>query len=121
MRVLVDENVPFPSVRQLRAAGYDVESVAELAPGMADLDVLAHAHQHQQLLLTFDRDFGELIYRRGATVPAGVLYLRFIPATPEEPGVIIRDLLETKALSMRDRFTVVQRERIRQRPLPKVM
>ncbi len=82
MRFLADENIPLPGVRLLRNAGLEIEAVAEFAPGAADLQVLTHAASGNQILLTFDRDFGELIYRRGAPVPPGVVYLRLMPVSP---------------------------------------
>jgi predicted nuclease of predicted toxin-antitoxin system len=121
MRLLADENFPLPSIRRLRESGYEIEAVAELAPGMPDSAVLAHAQANQQVLLTFDRDFGELIYRRGAPVPPGVVYLRLVPANPQEAGDLIQKLLTAKAVHLEGRFTVLERERIRQRPLLKIL
>ena len=117
MRLLADENVPGPSIRLLRAAGYEVESIREQAAGSADPDVLAYAKRHGQVLITFDRDFGELVYRRGAPVPAGILYLRLSPADPEEAGRVLLDLFSLQEVQIEGRFTVVDRDRVRQRPL----
>lgn len=60
-RFLADENVPLPSIRVLREAGWDVEAVAEFAAGAPDFTVLAHATERGRVLITFDRGFGELI------------------------------------------------------------
>ncbi len=76
MQFLADENVPLPSIRLLREAGLDIEAIGETAPGAPDVQVLSRAVTNGQLLITFDRDFGELIYRRGAPVPPGVIYVR---------------------------------------------
>ncbi|MBV9111168.1 MAG: DUF5615 family PIN-like protein, partial [Gemmatimonadetes bacterium] len=54
MRLLADENVPVPSIRLLRSAGYVVEAMIEIAPGTADPEVLAHAREHGQILITFE-------------------------------------------------------------------
>ena len=69
MRLLADENIPLPSVDALRAAGHDVVSMTQEAPGTPDLEVLRRAQAEQRLLLTFDRDFGELVYARGEGAP----------------------------------------------------
>jgi hypothetical protein len=69
MRFLADENISLPTIRVLRASGLDVESIAELSPGTPDEQVLAYAREQNQVLITFDRDFGELVYHRGAPVP----------------------------------------------------
>ncbi|HKP76329.1 MAG TPA: DUF5615 family PIN-like protein [Longimicrobiaceae bacterium] len=120
MHLLADENVPVPSIRLLRDAGYAVEAMIELAPGTADPDVLSHARQYGQILITFDRDFGELVYHRGSAVPPGVIYLRLSPADPEEAGRVLLNLFVVEDLQLEGRFTVVDTDRIRQRPLLKV-
>ena len=120
MRLLADENVPMPSIRLLRTAGYEVEAMSELAPGTPDPDVLAHARQHGQILMTFDRDFGELVYHRGNAVPPGIIYLRLSPADPEEAGRALLGLFAIEELQLEGRFTVVDTDRIRQRPLLKL-
>ena len=71
----------------------------------------------ERVILTFDRDYGELIYRLRLRSPRGVIYLRFRPHTPEEPASILLNLLQTEGLQFEERFTVVERDRIRQRPL----
>ena len=69
MRVLADENFPGPALAALRKAGWDVLSVAEECPGVPDEEVAALCANQQRILLTFDKDFGELVFRRG--LPAG--------------------------------------------------
>lgn len=79
MRFLANENFPLPSVRLLRQAGYDLASVTEDSPGIEDAQVLSRAADEQRVILNFDRDYGELIYRLRLPSPTGVLYLRFRP------------------------------------------
>lgn len=64
------------------------------------------------------RDYGELIYRLRLPSPTGVMYLRFRPHTPEELAVLLLNLLQTEELQFEGQFTVIDRDRIRQRPLP---
>jgi predicted nuclease of predicted toxin-antitoxin system len=118
MRFLANENFPLPSVRLLRQAGYNVASVTEDSPGIEDTEVLTRAADEQRVILTFDRDYGELIYRLRMPSPTGVIYLRFRPHTPEEPAVLLLNLLQTEELQFERQFTVVERDQIRQRPLP---
>ncbi len=84
MRFLGDENFPLPGVRRLRAAGIDIASVSEDSPGVGDSDVRLRAVREGRVLLTFDRDCGELIYRLGRRSPVGVVYFPYQPLTPEE-------------------------------------
>ena len=72
MRILADENVPRPVVLGLRDAGRDVVWVREVARGMPDVGVLAMATGEQRLLVTGDKDFGELVFREGLAMAAGV-------------------------------------------------
>jgi hypothetical protein len=70
-------------------------------------------------MLTFDRDYGELIYKRRFPVPAGVVYFRLVPTTPDEPADQLSKLLSMGDLELEGKFTVVERGRVRQRPLPR--
>lgn len=117
-RILADENVPHASVDALRTAGFDVNSVAETNLGAPDEKVLEVARSEQRLLTTFDRDFGRLIYRQGLAPPPGVIYLRFVPADPEEAARVLQNLLKHPEIGVEGRFTVATRNQVRQRPLP---
>ena len=117
MRFLANENFPLPSVHLLRDAGHDVRSISEESPGIPDEQVLARAVADDRVILTFDRDYGELIYR--SKLPsAAVLYLRYDPNTPQEPAHHVLRVLQITNLMLTNRFTVADREQVRQRPLP---
>jgi predicted nuclease of predicted toxin-antitoxin system len=76
MRFLADESCDFAIVRALRAAGHDVVAVAERLPGAEDQAVIDLAAQDERILLTEDKDFGQLIHaskERGR----GVILLRY--------------------------------------------
>lgn len=118
MRFLANENFPLLSVQLLRQMEIKVASVSEDSPGIEDAEVLDRAADEQRVILTFDRDYGELIYRLRLRSPRGVIYFRFRPHTPEEPASILLNLLQMEGLQFEKRFTVVERDRLRQRPLP---
>lgn len=119
IRLLADENVAAATVRRLRAEGHDTAYIAELSPAADDLEVLRTAREQERVLLTFDSDFGELIFRDLAPVPPGVVYLRLVASHPEEPAEIVIDLLSRiPADQLLGRFSVVTREHLRQRDLP---
>ena len=117
MDFLANENFPLSSVRLLREAGHRVVSVIQEAPGSQDEDILKRAHTESLIILTFDRDYGELIYRHQALPPAGVVYFRFAPATPSEPAEILINVMDRADLSVIGKFTIVERGRVRQRSL----
>ena len=63
MKLLADESVDFGIVRRLRNEGFEVVSIAELNSGISDIEVLKIATEGELLLITEDKDFGELPHR----------------------------------------------------------
>lgn len=118
MDFLANENFPLVSVNRLRQQGYDVTAVIEDSPGAKDQDILIQANQEQRIILTFDRDYGELIYKLMLSAPKGVIYFRFRPSAPEEPAEFVLRLLAMDRFSLTGKFTVAERDRVRQRYLP---
>ena len=92
MRLLADENIPSHTIRALRAAGHDVFAAAEAQAGAADRVLLQRAAAEARVLLTFDRDFGELAVREPTLTPPGVVLLRFVP--PPGAAAVTRVILE---------------------------
>jgi len=118
MRWLADENLPLAAIVFLRACGGDVLEVAESAPGVADQEVLRLARDTDRLLLSFDRDHGELIFRRAARAPLGVGYLRLEPPLPEVLNALLYAVLAMGEAALLGKFTVVTQHGTRQRALP---
>lgn len=83
MRILANENFPGPVIRELRRRGHDVVSVKESMRGAADPAVLARAQEEKRLVVTFDKDFGELAYRFGLPSASGVILFRLSGSSPE--------------------------------------
>jgi predicted nuclease of predicted toxin-antitoxin system len=117
MQFLANENYPLKSVHLLREAGYDVRAIIEDSPGIDDKTVLSQAKDESRIILTFDRDYGELVYRHKQPIPIGIIYFRFDPTTPEEPAEYLLEVLKLEALIIENKFTIIERNRIRQRPL----
>jgi len=76
MLIIADESVDAPIIPALRAGGYDVRSIAEESPSAADDAVLLRAASTDAVLITLDRDFGELIFSKGHKPPLALIYLR---------------------------------------------
>ncbi|HRW48725.1 MAG: DUF5615 family PIN-like protein [Caldilinea sp.] len=74
-RFLIDESVGQTTALHLRATNLDVESVAELMPSALDTDILGYAVSTQRIVVTIDKDFGDLVFRDGLS-HAGVILLR---------------------------------------------
>ncbi|HLF63920.1 MAG TPA: DUF5615 family PIN-like protein, partial [Saprospiraceae bacterium] len=74
--ILADESVDFRIVKALRASGLQVHAVLEIKSGMSDQDVLTIASQNQYIVLTSDKDFGDLTFRL-KKAQNGIVLLRF--------------------------------------------
>lgn len=116
MRLLADECCDAGLVVALRQAGHDVDYVFESQRGAIDLDILQWALAEERLLLTEDKDFGELVYRLGK--PAfGVVLLRFNVAERNWKVSRLCDLLANHADRLPGHFTVLGARKVRIRPL----
>ncbi len=118
MKLLSDENVPAPSVALLRGQDLDVVSVMEEHKGMEDPDVIALARRLGCVLVTFDSDIGERIFKDGDPPPPGVIYLRFIQSDPEETARVVLSLLALDEGGVEGRFVTYRKGRVRSQPLP---
>ncbi len=75
-KLLADENVPLKAVEILREKGVDVASVTELSPGLKDREVLDLAGREGRIIVTFDKDFGELVVRESESKGANPAEVR---------------------------------------------
>ncbi len=116
-RLLADENVPGPAVDALRRAGHDAAWMHEDAPGTPDPEVLARAQREARVLVTFDKDFGELAFRAGAAAGAGVVLFRVAAESPDTAARIAVDVFSMRS-DWAGVFAVVEDGRIRVRELP---
>lgn len=112
MLFIADESCDFNLVRALRKAGHEVLSVAEISPRADDQEVLKMTVRRKGVLLTEDKDFGQLVFAHGQNT-TGVILLRFPLSARKQ---ISRDLVRL-AMEQGDRligcFVVVQPGRIR--------
>ena len=116
-RLLANENFPAPSVRYLRDGGYDVAAVFEGRGGVIDREVLALAEAEQRWIVTFDRDYGDLIFGRGLAAPPAVILFRLRSYRLDAPGRLLAGLLESGS-ELEGYFVVVDEAGPRKRPLP---
>ena len=115
-RFLADENLPFPSFRLLADKGIDITHVGIDAPSIDDVSVLKIAKDEGRILLTFDRDHGELIFTKSVEPPPGVVYFRLTDYRPESPGQRLLKILES-GTDLNGFFTVVGITGLRRRAL----
>jgi len=113
--LVADENVDAPIVAALRVAGHNVVYVRDLAPGIDDARVLEMANSHDALLLTSDKDFGELVFRQGL-IHAGVILYRLAGLAGERKAAVLLSVVQTHGEALRGAFTLVSPTQIRIRP-----
>lgn len=118
MRWLADENIARQAIAYLRSRGEDVVSVSESSPNIPDRAVIELARLDDRILLSFDRDHGELIFRHGVVPPRSVVYLRLEPPDPEFLNIVLNALIELGQDGLDGQFVTVNKTGIRQRPLP---
>jgi predicted nuclease of predicted toxin-antitoxin system len=117
VKFFADENFPRAAVVAFREAGLDVSWIGETHPGASDENVLVECISTRRTLLTFDKDFGELAYRRGLPSDCGIILFRHMSKTPQDLAVFALGVVRSQA-SWTGYFSVVTRRRIRMRPLP---
>ena len=118
MIFLADENFPIASILLLRVHQLEIVSVSETHAGSSDENLLRIACNKKHIILTFDKDFGMLIYHKHLPSPSGLVYFRDVPSYPDEPAEWLIHLLNVKNIFLEKKFTVLQELRVRQRPLP---
>lgn len=112
MRFLADESCDFAAVQALRAAGHDVTVVAEVARGAPDSRVIELARSAQRILLTEDKDFGQLVFA-AARETSGVVLIRWPVAARSTMGRVLVELVASHGDSLRGSFVVVEPGRVR--------
>ena len=115
MKLLANENFPLKSVQYLRSKGFDIRAIGTDDPSIKDEAVMNIAIKEDRTILTFDRDYGELIFKNNFKPQRGVIYLRFDRYEPDEPGRIIEALIQKDEFDFQSALTVLDRNGIRQR------
>jgi predicted nuclease of predicted toxin-antitoxin system len=112
VNLFTDESVDRPVVERLRGDRHDIIYVAELAPSITDDEVLRQANRRGAVLMTADKDFGELVFRQGA-VHSGVVLLRLAGLANETKGEIVAEVCRLRAAELLGSFTVISPGQVR--------
>lgn len=107
MKLLANENFPLKSILYLKSRGFDISSIGLDNPGVEDNNVMDIAINEERTILTFDPDYGELIFKHNYKPKKGVIYLRLDQYKPEEPGKIIEQLLAKNEYDLNNALTVL--------------
>jgi predicted nuclease of predicted toxin-antitoxin system len=116
IRFLANENVSLATVRRLQEEGFDVVAVSTDFPSISDESVILFASIDNRVIITFDRDYGELIFQHKVAPPPGVIYFRLHSFRPEDPAEILLKFLKLD-INFEGFFSVISENNLRQKKL----
>ena len=96
----------------MRNSGFDIKSVIEINPGATDAQILSVANEKNRILITSDKDFGELIYF-GKLVHNGVILLRLRKDSSQNKINVLHQLIHKYSNQLQDAFTVITEATVR--------
>jgi predicted nuclease of predicted toxin-antitoxin system len=114
MNFLANENFPRPSFLLLREHHHHVISISEIYAGIADEEVIKIAVEQNLIILTFDKDYGEIIFRYKYPKPPSVVYFKFKGSDPLYAGNTLLKNIE-QLLALENHFTIIDDKNIRHR------
>ena len=117
MSILADECYDHHFIKTLRENGFDVESIAEIEPGLQDLRVARRAVENKRILITEDRDFGHYVYALGEK-QLGVILLRYPFPARKQISKQLLDFLKNDLTNLSGKFIVIYTGGQRIKPLP---
>jgi predicted nuclease of predicted toxin-antitoxin system len=112
VRFLVDECAGPNVAAWLVSLGHDVYSVFEESPGMSDDDVLSKAAFEERILITIDKDFGEMIFRERRE-HKGVILLRLTDERSSNKIAVLREILENYPERIPGQFVTATENKLR--------
>jgi len=115
LKFLAIENVPIASVNYLKSKGFDVTSIGVDDPGITDEHVMNLAMQQDRTIITYDSDYGELIFKHGFKPKAGVIFIRQQPTEPFETAKVIDRITSNSNLTFERTLTVIDSNSLRQK------
>lgn len=112
MRLVADESCDFSVVVGVRAAGHEVVSITEQMSGIEDEKVIELAASERRLLLTEDKDFGQLVFA-AAKGNSGVILIRYPTSARATLTEAVVRVLAERAETLYSRFVVMEPGRVR--------
>ena len=116
LKFLVDVGVGKKVEEYLLVNGYDTKAVRSIDQRMPDQEIIRLAALEKRIVITMDKDFGELVYHSGMD-NSGILLLRLEDATGSEKQQVIAKILAKYADNMKNNFCVYQNKKFRFRKL----
>jgi predicted nuclease of predicted toxin-antitoxin system len=117
MKLLVNENIPAAVIQALRGLHHDVLSVKECMQGATDVAILDRAQDEGCVVVTQDKDFGELAFGRALPAECGIVLFRLSGTSPAADLARMVEVIESRT-DWYGTFAVASDDRIRVRDLP---
>lgn len=112
IKLLIDESAGLKLKKRLSKIGIDAVSIIEINKGAKDREILKLANQEGRIIVTNDKDFGELVYREYLE-HKGIILLRLTIDSPENRFSVVMKLIEQFGDKLINRFCVVDETRVR--------
>jgi predicted nuclease of predicted toxin-antitoxin system len=112
VNIVADQNISAVIIQALRQDGHAVVAIRETARGSADDQILALAHAEGALIVTDDRDFGQLVFRQ-VKPTSGVLYIRLHGIPSSDRAQLILEVLREHGNELAGKFAVLTRRGLR--------
>lgn len=116
MKLLADVNIEKSVVDELKRMGYDIVWVADVDRHLDDMSILKIARQGTRIILTNDKDFGEIVFRQ-KLIPTGIVLFRIKGQDVKEKVKLLKKLLASHNDKIINHFVVVAKERFRFIPI----
>ena len=116
LKFIADVNLEKPIVDWLLESSYDVQWIPDYDCGMTDDELLYMAAAEKRILVTNDKDFGELTFRQ-KRLSSGIILFRLKGQSTQEKVRLAAILTAEYGERLSGHFTVVTRKRIKTIPL----
>ncbi len=113
MKFIADENIPLKVVERLRKEKINIDSITKIQPGLKDEEIAKISETEKAIIITFDKDFGEIIFRKSIK-PFGVILLRIPPKSIDFIFEFLKWLLIESEIEFERKLVVVREDKIRE-------
>ena len=112
LKFLADESLGLQVARNIARLGYDIVSVAQIARGSADAEVLTRASNEKRILITTDKDFGFLVFKEKIATE-GIILLRLKKESIESLTSYLANFISEYSKKIRGNFCVITEDKVR--------
>lgn len=112
MKFLIDVNIEKQIIEELISLGHDVKCIAEIAPTMKDIDIFKLANAENLIIITNDKDFGEIVFRQNL-ISTAIVLIRVKSQCVEKKIELIKNILVCGTEKIEKHFVVLSENKIR--------